>query len=99
VARRLAELTLEDAGCSAEQRISFAFRRATARTPHTAELDVLARGLERYRHAFGTDHASAAQLIHHGESPLRLRTNATELAAYTALAGVILNLDETITLE
>ena len=39
------------------------------------------------------------QLIRHGESPLEPELDPVELAAYTATAGVILNLDETITLE
>ena len=44
-------------------------------------------------------HAAAQQLIHHGDSPVEPGIDPVVLAAYTATAGVILNLDETITLE
>jgi hypothetical protein len=98
-ARRLAELTLAQGGRGKEERIAFAFRRATARVPSPAELAVLARGLDRYRHAFASDRESAAKLVHHGDSLLLRQYDPPELAAYTALAGVILNLDEVITLE
>jgi hypothetical protein len=39
------------------------------------------------------------RLLRHGESRLDDRLDPAELAAYTATAGVILNLDETITKE
>ena len=37
--------------------------------------------------------------LRHGESQIDARLDPVELAAYTALAGVILNLDEAITKE
>ncbi len=98
-ARRLAEVMLHDRGRTAEERIAFAFRRATARPPNAMELQVLARGLERYRETFSRDKDAALRLIRHGESAVDVRLDPVELAAYTATAGVILNLDETITKE
>jgi hypothetical protein len=98
-ARRLAELVLLEGGRTVDERITYAFRRATARTPTPAELGVLRRGLERHRAAYRADREAAVQVIHHGESPLAARDDDAELAAYTAMAGVILNLDETITQE
>ena len=67
--------------------------------PTPRELDVLRRGLERYRKDFEADKAAALQLIRHGESPPDPKIDPVLLAAYTATASVILNLDETITLE
>jgi hypothetical protein len=98
-ARSLAEIMLAEGGCADDERVRAAFRRATARMPTPAELTVLQRGLDHYRDAYRADPEAARQLIHHGESPLDPRINPTELAAFTALAGVILNLDETITQE
>ena len=98
-ARRLAEVMLRDGGRTAEERIAFAFRRATARPPSATELQVLTRGLERYRQTFARDPEAAARLIRHGDSVPDSKLDAAELAAYTATAGVILNLDETITKE
>ncbi len=98
-ARRLAQLALEHGGSSPEERITFAFRRALARKPSPRELEVLGRGLDRYRQNFETDKEAALQLIRHGESPPDPKIDPALLAAYTAMASVILNLDETITLE
>jgi len=98
-ARQLAQLALEHGGSRPEERIAYAFRRALARMPTASELGVLKRGLERYRRHFEADEAAAVQLIHHGDSPLDPKIDTAPLAAYTATASVILNLDETITLE
>jgi Protein of unknown function (DUF1553)/Protein of unknown function (DUF1549)/Planctomycete cytochrome C len=98
-ARQLAQLAIEHGGTSPEERITFAFRRALARMPSPRELDVLRRGLERYRKDFEADREGALQLIRHGESPPDPKIDPVVLAAYTATASVIINLDETITLE
>jgi hypothetical protein len=98
-ARSLAQLTLAEGGGTADERMTYAFRRATARPPAPAERAVLRRGLERYLAAYRADRDAALRLIRHGESPLDPRIDPVELAAYTATAGVILNLDETITQE
>jgi hypothetical protein len=96
--RHLAQLMLAQADSSPSQRLTLAFRRATGRAPGGAELAVLVRGLERYRKALRDDPEAARRLIHTGASPAE-DTDPAELAAYTAAAGVILNLDETITKE
>jgi hypothetical protein len=98
-ARRLAELMVSEGGNTLDARIIYAFRRATARTPSAAELAAVRRGLERYLTTYKADKAAAEQLVRHGESPIPPGGDAGELAAYMATAGVILNLDETITLE
>jgi hypothetical protein len=98
-ARRLAEVMLTEGGRTPEERIGYAFRRATARAPEPGELQVLARGLARYRQTFGSDKEAAARYVRHGESPIDPRLDLAELAAYTATAEVILNLDEAITKE
>ena len=57
--RQLAQLALEQGGSSPEERITFAFRRALARMPTPRELEVLRRGLERYRKDFDADNEAA----------------------------------------
>src|SRR5262249_37187010 len=98
-ARALAQLMISEGGCSPDQRIVYAFRRAMARTPTPAEIAVLRRGLERYLAAYRSDPRAAEQLIRHGESPPGPDIDRVELAAYTATAGVMLNLDEAISQE
>jgi hypothetical protein len=98
-ARHLAELMLTEGGATSEQQIAFAFRRATAKAPEATELRVLKRGLERYRRTFQNDPEKARQFIRQGDSPANDKLDSAELAAYSAVASVILNLDETITKE
>src|SRR5262249_19457613 len=98
-ARRLAGVMLTEGGRTPEERIRYAFRRATARAPEPGELQALARGLARYRQTFGSDREAAVRYVRHGESPIDARLDPAELAACTATAEVILNLDETITKE
>jgi hypothetical protein len=98
-ARALAQLVLSEAGKSVADRLTLAFRRATARRPSAAEVQVLAHGLDRYRRRFAADREAARRFVHHGERPVDDKLDPVELAAYTALAEVILNLDETITKE
>ena len=98
-ARHLGQMMLTEGGRTPEERITFAFRRATARKPSDAELRILLRGLERYRERFSADKDAAQKFLKHGDSPLDAKLDVAELAAYMATASVMLNLDETITKE
>ncbi len=98
-ARALGQLMIADGGRTPDDRIVYAFRRAISRPPTPAEIAVLRRGFDRYLSAFRGDPSAAEQLIRHGESPADPNVDRVELAAYTATAGVILNLDETISQE
>jgi Protein of unknown function (DUF1553)/Protein of unknown function (DUF1549)/Planctomycete cytochrome C len=98
-ARNLGQRMLTDGGKTPEERITFAFQRATARKPSEAELQILLRGLERYRQKFSADKDAAQKFLRHGDTSSDPKLDAVELAAYMATASVILNLDETITKE
>jgi hypothetical protein len=98
-ARHLGELMLTDGGKSPEERLTYGFRRATARKPSDGELKILLRGLARYRQTFTADKDAAKKFLGHGDSPPDAKHEVAELAAYMATASVILNLDETITKE
>ena len=98
-ARRLAQRMLTEGGSTPTQRLTFAFRRATARRPCDAELHVMLQALERYLSIYHADQKSAKELVHQGEAPVNETLDPVELAAYMTVASVILNLDETITQE
>jgi hypothetical protein len=98
-ARRLAQQMLIEWGTTPEQRLTFAFRSATGRAPRPAELSILLRGLTRYRQQFDANPEAAQRYVRHGDSASNPQLNVAELAAYTAAASIILNLDETITKE
>jgi hypothetical protein len=98
-ANHLARRMLSEGGESARERLVFGFRRATARAPSESELRVLLAGLDRYRRTFQADPSQASQWIAVGDSSKPPGGNHLELASYAATASVILNLDETVTLE
>jgi len=98
-AGRLAQLMIAEGGGSPQERVRYAFRRATSRPPSPAELQILLRGLARYRQTFQARPESASAWIGQIPGTLIPGLDKVELAAYTATASVILNLDETITSE
>lgn len=96
-ARNLAARMLTEGGSQPTQRLRHGFRLATARYPETRELTVLKQSLDRNLARYQRDPEAAKKLISAGESPVPAALNPVELAAYTLVANVILNLDETIT--
>jgi hypothetical protein len=96
-ARALAERTLREGGADEKSRVAHAFRLATARTPSGKEVSVLRKLLKERLTSFRADSKSAIKLLEVGESPRDKRLDVVELAAWTTVASVILNLDETIT--
>ena len=80
-----------------DERVRLAFRLVLTRAPKPAELPVLLENLHSHLARFRADPQAAQALISAGESPRDAKLNPVELAAYTALAGLILNLDEAIT--
>jgi len=95
--RALAERTLRSGGQSDRARIDFAFKLATARVPNPQERAVLLRSLTGFRSAYRRDEGNASKLASVGETKADSRLAPRELAAWTTLASMILNLDETIT--
>jgi hypothetical protein len=97
-ARVLAQRAMAEAK-TPEQRVERAFRMLLARPPRPAERGVLLAGLARHRAHYEKDRAAAAKLTAAGDAPRDPRLDVAELAAYAAVASVILNLDEAITKE
>ncbi len=98
-ARKLAERMLIVGGESDQERIVFAFRTVTARRPTLAEVDVLSRALANYRHEFKMDPPKAQSTLVVGDSISNSNLESVDLAAATALANVLLNLEEVTTRE
>ncbi len=96
-ARVLGQRILSEGGASVDDRIGFAFKLCTARAPRQQELDVLKEIYAAQLARFQADTAAAAKLVAIGESPPPDGVDAAELAAWTAVGNVLLNLDETIT--
>ena len=98
-ARSLGQRALLAPAADDSARIAEMFRRCTARRPSALESEVLLRRLQNLRQNFGQDADAAQKLLAVGESKPSQGIAATELAAWTSLASLILNLDETLTKE
>jgi hypothetical protein len=90
-ARKLAERMIREGGTDP---LTYGFRVVTARRPSPDELRVLADGLAYHRDYFSTDATRAAEFLKQGESPVDASMDTSELAAYAAVASLMLNLDE-----
>lgn len=96
-ARKFAERILLEGGSTPDERITFALRLATARPPTLRERNVLRRVLDQQLARFNADPAAATKLLAVGESARNEQLPIAELAAWSSVANVILNLDETVT--
>ena len=96
-ARVFGERILKEGGSSTSDRMGWAFRRALSRKPTAGELPILVGLYEKHLDEFTRDSESVQQLISTGQWPIPNDLDAAELAAWTSVARVILNLHETIT--
>jgi hypothetical protein len=88
---------MHEGGERVDDRLAFGFRLATAHAPTPDELSILRETFDRRLAQYKAKPDAAAKLLSIGESPRDEKLNASELAAYTTLASMVLNLDETIT--
>jgi hypothetical protein len=101
-ARALAVSTLREGGSTDSQRLVHAFRCCLARKPTADESDPLLSLLKRETERFSTGSQNPWDLaVSKPSDAVRLPATATpaQLAAWTVVARVLLNLDETITKE
>jgi hypothetical protein len=97
--RKLAERVMKERRSNATERISLAFRLVVSRVPTPREARVLADALASYLDEYKANPEAAAQYLSQGESPRDEELDVSELAAYSTLASMMLNMDETITKE
>ena len=98
-ARKLAERTLTSGSGDVDRRLRFAFRAVLTREPNDRELTVLRRGLERHLANYRQHPDEAVAALKTGESESNASLDPIEVAAWTAVSGLILNLDEAVTKE
>ena len=96
-ARKLAERAMTEGGETPTSRLTFAFRLAVSRTPTPAETAVLLKAHHQRLAKYHQDPAAAKALLSHGDSPRNESLPEPDLAAWTAVMSLILNLDEAIT--
>jgi len=101
-AQGLARLTLAEGGATDAQRLTYAFRRCVSREPAEAETAELLGLLKRQGERIAEGWVNPWLLAGYDPArPPRLAGGVTpsQLAAWTAVSRVLLNLDETITKE
>lgn len=95
-ARALAERVVKDGGTTPESRASFLFKRAAGRAPDAKELAELTGLVRELLVEYGRDSEAAKKLIAVGETKPDPALNPIELAAWTVVSNLVLNLDEVI---
>ena len=95
-ARALAEQTLQEAGSAAKQRAVFLLRQCVLRQPSAKEIDGLVKDYRAYHAEYSADMDAARALIHVGELAPPEDADPAELAAWTMVANLVLNLDEVV---
>ncbi|MEZ6077160.1 MAG: DUF1553 domain-containing protein [Pirellulaceae bacterium] len=96
-ARHLAHRMLTESGATADDRLRFGMELVTSRLPTADELNILHRSLDQQWELYRQNPMQAAALLSHGESENPGDHDPVEQAAYTQIALLLLNLDETIT--
>lgn len=96
-ARIFAVRTLSECKGTTEQRIKWAWQQALQRDPRADELKTMTELLTKHLADYQKDTKAAADLLKTGIAPIPAGLDKSELAAWTHVARVLLNLHETIT--
>lgn len=97
--RVFAERVIKQGGTTPQERLKFAFRTATGRNPKPSELTILLGNLKKSLARYQIDKESAAKLLKVGEWKTDSTLSPVEIAAYTGVMSLLLNLDEVLSKE
>jgi hypothetical protein len=96
-ARHLALRMIDEGGSTTEEQIRYGFRLITARRPSSAEVEILKEEFQSTLALVKKDAAQTEAILQVGESSVPNGIDKPELAALTAVARLLLNLNEAIT--
>ena len=96
-ARAFAERMMTAGGATPEERIVFAYRTVLSRKPAPEEIAIVRSAFDHHLATYRQTADAAAKFIRQGESKPNSALPEPELAAWTLVANLVLNLDETIT--
>jgi hypothetical protein len=96
-ARAFAERLMTQGGTTPDERIAFAYRTVLARLPVPEEAAIVHAAYEHHLATYQKAPEAAAKLIRQGESKPKADLPEPEVAAWTLVANLMLNLDETVT--
>jgi hypothetical protein len=95
-ARNLAQRLILEGGKTPDDRLAWGFRLVTAREPNATELTLLKSLLTDELARYKKDPEAAKKAIANGQSKPNPALDSAELAAYTLVGNLLLNLDETV---
>lgn len=95
-AQALARRIVKEGGDSVKTRVTHAFRLVLARPPSARELERLSDLFEKARATYQKDTNKALALATKPLGPAPKEMNVVDLAAWTVVGNVLLNLDETL---
>ena len=98
-ARKFAEQVMMNGGTEPGARVVYAFRSVLSRLPTETEQQSLSNLYEEYLSGFRGDPEAATKLLAAGESSRNEELDSPELAAWSMVTHVLLNLSETVTRE
>src|SRR5262249_35791324 len=96
-ARAFAARVLRECSSQPEDRLNRAWQLALQRAPRPSEIETVRKLLHKNLADYRADPAAARALLSIGVAPMPEGLDAAELAAWTHIARVLLNLHETIT--
>ncbi len=96
-ARVFAARIIKEGGQTVPERINWAYQAALSRLPQPQEFEVITTLYEKHSSDYTSHQDAAKSFVATGESPATEGVKPHELAAWTSVARVILNLHETIT--
>jgi hypothetical protein len=91
----LAKRMIEEGGDDVKSRVIYGFRTCVARAPKEREVERILALYQQQLNYFGERTAEAEKVVKDRSA----KSNAVEIAAWTMVANVLLNLDETLTKE
>ena len=96
-ARVFAARIIHEGGATLTHRINWAYHMVLSRLPQPRELEIMTSLYEKHQREYTANLDAASALVATGEAPATEGVHPAELAAWTSVARVILNLHETIT--
>lgn len=96
-ARALAEEIVRNGGDTPEARVTFAYQRVLARNPDAAEVKTVVDLARRHAEHYAANVEEARELLAVGQREADPNLDPVEVATWTSVARVLLNLHETIT--
>jgi hypothetical protein len=96
-ARLIGQRMMKEGGSSADGRLQYGFRLVTGRKPAASEAGILRESLQYHLDYFSDKRDEIQAFLKQGEARTDPALDQRELAAYTSVASLLLNMDEAVT--